>query len=74
MKRSIPPSTPSGVESDLERPKIADLLKLMDHQDQIELKPSEKLYLEGWKHALLAIKGNKFNHKIHLYFLQLIEF
>ena len=39
------------------RPKITELLKLLDHKDQIELQPAEKTYLEGWKHALIAIKS-----------------
>ena len=59
LKRSNITSDASGINFVPTRPKITDLLKLMDHQDPIELKPTEKTYLEGWKHALLAIKGKK---------------
>ena len=45
------------MNSDSSRPKITELLKLLDHKDQIELQPAERTYLEGWKHALIAIKG-----------------
>ena len=65
MKRSN--ITPGSSEMNFAptRPKIIDLLKLMDHQDPIELKPTEKTYLEGWKHALLAIKGKKTSSNLY---------